>query len=202
MRSGAREESGGAWFLREDYLAPVNVFTLASIYNNSDEFTSIHEFSYAFWDKSSQRWVDLVPITSPGKLYCCIIDRKDLNQLHEVNLDEGGMYRALQSGPLAPHKTLTNWFMFEFPIGYVSNNDEATRILYIDDRGRKYERQYPPISAIKAKNGDPVSRDVREELDRLTLKTLTNPITNLSWIRVSHVADEEDKLRNLRSKPR
>lgn len=189
MRSDSREKSGGMWYVRQDYIAPVNSALLVRISNTSDAYASVEKFAFSLQNTITGKWTEIYTIRSPGKLYCCVNDKNQLNELHEIQLDGGGLFRILQNGAVAPHAQITNWFLFEFPKGFISDGMEAARLEVWDNTGRRYEVDAKSPATHPVEMSD-IPTDVRDEMDRITFKAVNSPIVNLSGLRVSHVADE------------
>lgn len=111
-----------------------------------------------------------------------------LNEVHKVQLDNGGLFRILQSGAIAPRTQLTNWLLFQFPVGFSSDGLEASKLEVTDNTGRKYSAE----SATVKRSTDPsikskINPDVKDEMDRLVMKAIRNPAVDLRSVRVGHV---------------
>jgi hypothetical protein len=188
MLSDSRETSGGMWFLRKNNVAPANSALLVQIFNVGHAYASVEQFAFSVRNSSTDTWTELYAIQAPGTLYCCVQEQGQLDMVHQIQLDGGGLVRVLQSGAIPPQGHVSNWFLFEFPKGFKPSPMPRTRLEVWDHAGHKYDVESNAPNANRTQQEIPA--DVRDEMDRITLKAVSNPITNLKDVRVSHVADE------------
>jgi hypothetical protein len=118
LASEIRDRSGGLWLLREDYAAPINAAAHIRITNKSADAFKIKKVAIALKDDASGKWMDLPIIYEAGSLFCCVIEYSELDHVHGIQLDDGGLSSVIQSGGLAAHRSIDGWLLAQFPAGF------------------------------------------------------------------------------------